>query len=115
MRKKKLPILGRACVTPILITFFSFPYRDRFRTIHGELRKIYDSMQYIQFLRSLVQIPRLSEDISYFFETLSKMSDRSLSIEEQEVTEFPIQTFEEDLVSVTTDGNYSMITYVTVV
>ena len=83
------------------------PYRDRFRTIHGELRKIYDSMQYIQFLRSLVQIPRLSEDISYFFETLSKMSDRSMSIEEQEVNEFPIQTFqEEDLVSVTTDGNY---------
>merc|ERR1719150_2847019 len=79
-------------------------HRDRFRTIHGELRKIYDSMQYIQFLRSLVQIPRLSEDISYFFETLSKMSDRSMSIEEQEVTEFPIQTFqEEDLVSVTTD------------
>ena len=64
-------------------------------------------MQYIQFLRSLVQIPRLSEDISYFFETLSKMSDRSMSIEEQEVNEFPIQTFqEEDLVSVTTDGNY---------
>ena len=64
-------------------------------------------MQYIQFLRSLVQIPRLSEDISYFFETLSKMSDRSMSIEEQEVNEFPIQTFQvEDLVSVTTDGNY---------
>lgn len=65
-------------------------------------------MQYIQFLRSLVQIPRLSEDISYFFETLSKMSDRSMSIEEQEeVTEFPIQTFqEEDLVSVTTDGTF---------
>ena len=65
-------------------------------------------MQYIQFLRSLVQIPRLSEDISYFFETLSKMSDHSMSIEEQEeVTEFPIQTFqEEDLVSVTTDGTF---------
>ena len=109
-RKKPISdrVRPRLFISTIHLAFSFYPYcRDRFRTIHGELRKIYDSMQYIQFLRSLVQIPRLSEDISYFFETLSKMSDRSMSIEEQEVTEFPIQTFqEEDLVSVTTDGTF---------
>ena len=82
-------------------------HRNRFRSIHSQLRCIYDQMNYLHYLRSLVQIPRLSEDISYFFQTLRKMSDRTMPIEEEH-NEFSIQTFDpeqtDELISVTDES-----------
>ena len=91
-------------------------HRDRFRSIHSKLRRIYEQMTYIQYLRSLVQIPRLSEDISYFFETLSKMCDHgSLPMEDQQ-NDFAIQTFDpeqaDELVSVSGESVDASMSYI---
>ena len=57
-------------------------HRQRFHMIHKELRKLYEDMSHILFLRSMVQIPRLAEDITHFFETLKAMSSTTHHHEE---------------------------------
>ena len=57
-------------------------HRQRFQMIHKELRKLYEDMSHILFLRSMVQIPRLAEDITHFFETLKAMSSTTHHHEE---------------------------------
>ena len=49
-------------------------HRQRFHTIHKELRQLYETMNNVIYLRSMVQIPRLASDITHFFETLKLMS-----------------------------------------
>ena len=87
-------------------------HRARFIEIHSALRRLYEEMSNLQYLRSLVQIPRLSEDISYFFDTLHKMSERS--IEPEDHPNFEIQTFDQtdELVSTVDDSENASMAYI---
>ena len=89
-------------------------HRQRFHTIHKELRKLYEEMSHIIFLRSMVQIPRLAEDITHFFETLKAMS---LTTHHEEPTYDMIKHGDEDeedgeLVSVADESVDASMAYI---
>jgi len=77
-------------------------HRSRFGLFHSQLRKIYEEMSHLIYLRSMVQIPRLSEDLTIFFDTLKTMSDKNQADVPDE--DFEIQTFDsaqqDELISV---------------
>ena len=86
-------------------------HRTRFREVHLRLRRLYEEMSNLIFMRSMVQIPRLSEDLSIFFQTLRNIS----MSENRSVEEFEIQTFDprpqqpDDLISVADDSSLAYI------
>lgn len=84
-------------------------HRARFRDLHSKLRVIYEKLTNMQYLRSVIQIPKLAEDISYFFETLHKMSERN-----EQPIEFA-ETFAEepnDLVSIADESVDASMAYI---
>ncbi len=89
-------------------------HRSRFGEIHTRLRKMYLEMTNIIFVRSMIQIPRLSEDLSIFFETLHTIS---MSEKAQDL-DFEIQTFDEpspqadELVSISGESVDASMAYI---
>ena len=93
-------------------------HRTRFHGIHKELRKLYEDMSHILYLRSMVNIPRLAEDISHFFHTLKTLSLPSSSSPMVEEASFDMLRSQEDedtnaeLVSVTDESVDASMAYI---
>ena len=91
-------------------------HRTRFHSIHKELRKLYEDMSHILYLRSMVNIPRLAEDISHFFETLRSLSLPSSSPMVEEANFDMLRSQDDDtnseLVSVTDESVDASMAYI---
>jgi len=89
-------------------------HRSRFGLFHSQLKKIYEEMSNIIYLRSMVQIPRLSGDLSIFFETLKTMSDSNKA--DVPSDDFQIQTFDaaqqDELISVADSAADASMAYI---
>ena len=63
-------------------------HRQRFRLVYSTLGELYEKLTTFQYLRGIVQIPRLSGDISRFMNSLHRMLDTSaMDARQQEFTE----------------------------
>ena len=54
-------------------------HRQRFRSVYNKLGDLYEKLNTFQYLRGIVQIPRLSGDISRFMSSLHRMEDTTPS------------------------------------
>ena len=52
-------------------------HRDRFQKLYSELGALYDQLSHFQYLKSLMQIPRLSGDIEHYMNTLRQLALRN--------------------------------------
>lgn len=89
-------------------------HRSRFGELHSKLRRLYDEMSSLIYLKSMVQIPRLSEDLSVFFETLHNISTSENKAGVAEADEFEIQSFDQrdELISVADESVDASMAYI---
>lgn len=88
-------------------------HRQRFRVLYGQLRDIYDKLNNIQYLRAVLQIPKLSDDLSHFMNTLHRIAE--YPEHEEEVEQPPHQDLEatnNDLISVGEDSVDTSMAYI---
>ena len=57
-------------------------HRQRFRSVHSMLGELYEKLSTFQYLRGIVQIPRLSGDISKFISSLHRIEEHPTTREE---------------------------------
>ena len=57
-------------------------HRQRFRSVYSMLGELYEKLNTFQYLRGIVQIPRLSGDISKFISSLHRIEEHPTTREE---------------------------------
>ncbi len=93
-------------------------HRTRFQSLYSQLGPLYEQISNFQYLRSVMQIPRLSGDISHYMKTLRQLADRNETAQQEEVEEvlfddnFGAASETNDLISVADESVDASMAYI---